>query len=87
MSQEQIATFINKTPIGDDMFLIEYRVNRENRIMGITKYDTDFELMQKLTSGTKFVIELKNTHIKPTGDIQIPQGIYQIPHIKQIITR
>ena len=55
--------------------------------MGITKYDTDFELMQKLTSGTKFVIELKNTHIKPIGDIQIPQGIYQIPHIKQIITR
>ena len=87
MSQEQIATFINKTPIGDDMFLIEYRVNRENKIMGITKYDTDFELMQKLTSGTKFVIELKKTHIQPTGDIQIPQGIYQIPHIKQIITR
>ena len=87
MKKEKTATCIEKKFIADDFIFMTYKIGRETKTMGICKGDDDFSMAEKLQPGQQFIPQIKMTHVKPVRNIQIPEGYYPIPHIKQIITR
>ena len=67
---------------------IECKVNHSTKIIEVFPGDDDYDIAKQLTPGDKIAIETRDTELKSTKNIEIPQGKYPITYItKKIETR
>ena len=85
MKNESTATCIEKKFI-ESSILLTYKHKRQTKMMGISKSSPDYEMAKELQPGDKFIIEIRDTEIKPIPrEIEIPHEICPLEYIQKII--
>ncbi|MBP5795197.1 MAG: hypothetical protein J6W41_04245 [Alphaproteobacteria bacterium] len=81
---QQIAICTKITDNGD-IIQIEYKTGKSLLMMNVPFNEPDFEIAKHLAPGDKFLIESRDTKLKSTKNIQIPDNT--VVPIKYIVKK